>query len=97
MDFDMSVEYKDDAQPTFAPYASCDGSDECVGLNWDDDAELRVTVNFPSAEDLEDFGPVEVAGNSLSEPVAFEIFACFETEFTRNRKWRKPKDIIQVG
>jgi len=54
-----------------------------------------VTVNFPAAEDRESFGPVEVAGNTLSTPVAFEIFACFETEFTKNRKWRKPKDVIQ--
>lgn len=96
VDFGMSVDYKNTDQPEFAPYASCQGNDECVALNWDDDAELRVTVNFPEATALEDFGPVSVGGNILTEPVAFKIHACFETEFTRNRKWRKPKDVIQV-
>ena len=98
----ISVKYSDNKQEGQRDYPSCpekkdneEAEETCPTLNWDDDAHLHVTYTFP--ENLEDFKTLKsIGGKDLGEPVKYKIQACFETKFTKNRKWRKPKAVIQV-
>eukprot|EP00210_Caulerpa_lentillifera_P009553 g9111.t1 len=96
--FNITVRYKNDKTGgNFIPYISCTNAttDDCPELDYDDNVQLEISFDAPSAADLVRRTLERDGDDKLGAPVQYKVEACFERLYTRRRKWRKAKDVIQ--